>query len=92
MTPFSSWNTCSSAFHRFIQTTVLVLTLFSATAQTYVTGNGRVSQELFDSLEELARIVDITYCVGTTGIYKPFQCAGRCKEFEGFELVKVRQN
>ena|SRR5436190_22718900 len=49
----------------------------------------KVSRELFSSLEELARIVDITYCVGTTGIYKPFRCAGRCREFEGFELVTV---
>ncbi|PGH10812.1 hypothetical protein AJ80_07363 [Polytolypa hystricis UAMH7299] len=48
-----------------------------------------VSSELFSSLEELARIVDITYCVGTTGVYKPFLCAGRCPEFEGFELVKT---
>jgi hypothetical protein len=48
-----------------------------------------MSQKLFSSLEELARIVDITYCVGTTGIYKPFRCAGRCREFEGFELVTV---
>src|SRR5947208_3016308 len=55
-----------------------------------VASSGRkVSQELFSSLEELARIVDITYCVGTTGIYKPFRCAGRCHEFEGFELVTV---
>ncbi|ODH47358.1 hypothetical protein GX48_06529 [Paracoccidioides brasiliensis] len=46
-----------------------------------------VSKELFLSLEELSRIVDITYCVGTTGVYKPFQCLGRCHEFEGFELV-----
>ncbi|KAG5290224.1 extracellular lipase [Histoplasma ohiense] len=46
-----------------------------------------ISKELFTSLEELSRIVDITYCVGTTGVYKPFICAGRCHEFEGFELV-----
>ncbi|OAX84975.1 hypothetical protein ACJ72_00655 [Emergomyces africanus] len=46
-----------------------------------------ISKELFSSLEELSRIVDITYCVGTTGVYKPFTCAGRCHEFEGFELV-----
>lgn len=48
-----------------------------------------ISKELFSSLEELSRIVDITYCVGTTGVYKPFTCAGRCHEFEGFELVTV---
>jgi hypothetical protein len=27
-----------------------------------------VSNELFNSLEELSRIVDISYCVGTTGV------------------------
>lgn len=48
-----------------------------------------VSEELFSTLDELARIVDITYCVGTTGIRRPFDCLGRCGEFEGFELVKV---
>lgn len=49
-----------------------------------------VSQELFDSLDELARIVDVSYCVGATGIYKPFRCLSRCGEFENFELVTVR--
>lgn len=50
--------------------------------------NGReISQRTFDSLEELARIVDISYCVGTTGIQKPFKCLSRCSDFEGFELV-----
>lgn len=53
------------------------------------TGNHSVSPALFESLEELARLVDISYCVGTTGIYQPFQCASRCKEFDGFELVSV---
>lgn len=48
-----------------------------------------ISIALFDSLEELARIVDISYCVGTTGIQKPFQCVSRCSEFEGFDLVTV---
>lgn len=48
-----------------------------------------ISRSLFESLEELARIVDISYCVGSTGIQKPFSCLSRCKEFEGFELVTV---
>jgi len=48
-----------------------------------------VSTELFAELEELARLVDISYCVGTTGIQKPFACASRCAEFKGFGLVKV---
>ena len=46
-----------------------------------------ISSNLFESLEELARIVDISYCVGSTGISKPFRCLGRCNDFEGFELV-----
>ena len=50
-----------------------------------------VSKQVFDELEELARIVDISYCVGSlgTGISKPFECAGRCSDFENFELIKV---
>ncbi|KZF24675.1 alpha/beta-hydrolase [Xylona heveae TC161] len=50
-------------------------------------GNRNVSIELFMELEELARIVDISYCVGSTGIQKPFACVSRCSEFDGFELV-----
>ena len=50
-----------------------------------------VSVALFQSLEELARLVDISYCVGSTGIQKPFTCISRCSEFEGFELIKVRR-
>lgn len=50
-----------------------------------------VSPELFSDLEELSRIVDISYCVGLTGtgIQKPFHCLSRCHEFEGFELITV---
>ena len=50
-----------------------------------------ISVELFAELEELARIVDISYCVGTAGlgISKPFQCVSRCGEFDNFELVQV---
>ncbi len=52
------------------------------------TQDGReISQPLFESLEELARIVDISYCVGTSGIHKPFKCLSRCADFEGFELI-----
>ncbi len=53
-------------------------------------GNNRtISLQLFNELEELSRIVDISYCVGTTGIQKPFLCASRCQEFPEFELVTV---
>ncbi|KAL2795823.1 Alpha/Beta hydrolase protein [Aspergillus keveii] len=47
----------------------------------------RVSPDLFESLEELARIVDISYCIGTTGVQKPFQCLSHCRELKGFELI-----
>lgn len=47
------------------------------------------TSELFDSLEESARLVDISYCIGTTGIQKPFECLSHCNEFKGFELVTV---
>ncbi|PMD39708.1 alpha/beta-hydrolase [Hyaloscypha variabilis F] len=49
--------------------------------------NANISIQLFAELEELSRIVDISYCVGTTGISKPFLCASRCDEFPSFELV-----
>lgn len=51
--------------------------------------NRDLSVELFTELEELARIVDISYCVGLTsfGISKPFRCLSRCSEFPNFELV-----
>ncbi len=50
-----------------------------------------LSAELFADLEELSRLVDIAYCVGSTGtgIRKPFQCLSRCHEFDDFELVTV---
>jgi len=53
------------------------------------TSNHNISQDLFNDLEELSRIVDISYCVGATGtgIQKPFLCASRCQDFPDFELV-----
>lgn len=48
-----------------------------------------VSNELYDSLEELSRLVDISYCVGTSGVQKPFQCLSHCAEFPNLELVTV---
>lgn len=66
-----------------------------STQQPLLRGNDTtlISQELFWELEELARIVDISYCVGTAGlgIQKPFKCASRCgdRDFETFELVTV---
>ena len=54
-----------------------------------VTSNHNISEELFNDLEELSRIVDISYCVGNTGtgIQNPFLCASRCQDFPNFELV-----
>jgi pimeloyl-ACP methyl ester carboxylesterase len=47
-----------------------------------------VSVRLFSSLERMSRIVDISYCVGVTGVSKPFSCVSRCKEFPTLTLVK----
>ena len=58
-------------------------------APLLLTGKHHISESLFADLEELSRLVDISYCVGTTGIRKPFACAHRCKDFRGFELVTV---
>ncbi|KAF9879073.1 lipase [Colletotrichum karsti] len=49
----------------------------------------QVSVDLFRSLERTSRIVDITYCVGTSGISQPFSCVSRCNEFPSFNLVKT---
>ncbi|KAI1280988.1 Alpha/Beta hydrolase protein [Xylaria sp. FL0933] len=46
-----------------------------------------VSINFFASLERLSRLVDIAYCVGTTGIRQPFSCISRCKDFPSLELV-----
>lgn len=48
-----------------------------------------VSVPLFSELERLARLVDISYCIGNTGIRKPFNCVSRCNEFPTLELVTV---
>jgi hypothetical protein len=54
--------------------------------------NRTVSATLFAELEESARLADIAYCVGTTGIYNPFGCLSHCEEFKGFELITVSNN
>ncbi|KAI9800567.1 MAG: hypothetical protein M1833_003225 [Piccolia ochrophora] len=61
----------------------------SPTTPNDPSSNRTISPELFDELEELARIVDISYCVGNSGIYEPFTCVSRCEEFPSFELVKT---
>lgn len=77
--------------HHFIAT--LCFFLGAATAANPAplpNSDGRnVSVALFSELEELARIVDISYCVGLTslGIKKPFSCLSRCSDFPKFELI-----
>ncbi|KAF4555249.1 Lipase (class 3)-like protein [Elsinoe fawcettii] len=72
---------------------IILLSAFAAAHQvplTYPTSsNSNVSQTLFNDIEELSRIVDISYCVGTagTGISKPFSCLSRCTGFPSFELI-----
>lgn len=70
-------------------TTATNLVLSTTDGQTRTGKHRNVSTELFEDLEELARLVDISYCVGTTGIYRPFRCLSHCSVFDGFELVTV---
>ncbi|KAK8216730.1 hypothetical protein M8818_001693 [Zalaria obscura] len=82
---------------RFLSiSTFLSLVSIAATLPTsqlpllrHAANNRTVSAALFSELEELARIVDISYCVGLTGIgiSKPFRCLSRCSDFPDFELV-----
>ncbi|EPQ65856.1 Bgt-4702 [Blumeria graminis f. sp. tritici] len=51
--------------------------------------NANVDRSLFLDLEKLARLGDIAYCVGTTGISPPFTCSSRCNEFSNIELIKT---
>ncbi|KAH7035062.1 Alpha/Beta hydrolase protein [Microdochium trichocladiopsis] len=46
-----------------------------------------ISLPFFASLERLSRLVDIAYCVGSTGLSKPFSCASRCKDFPTLSLI-----
>lgn len=48
-----------------------------------------VSHGFFSDIERLARLVDITYCVGTSGVYQPFSCASRCKDFPNLHLAST---
>ncbi|KAL2271158.1 hypothetical protein VTJ83DRAFT_529 [Remersonia thermophila] len=51
--------------------------------------NPGVSLPFFASLERAARLVDIAYCVGTTGISPPFSCVSRCKDFPSLHLERT---
>ncbi|KAK6842403.1 Alpha/Beta hydrolase protein [Apiospora arundinis] len=48
-----------------------------------------ISVRLFAHLERLSRLVDIAYCVGTTGLTRPFECVSRCKDFPTLDLVET---
>ncbi|KAH7133516.1 Alpha/Beta hydrolase protein [Dactylonectria macrodidyma] len=48
---------------------------------------GTISTALFATLERLARLVDIAYCIGTTGVDKPFECVSRCSDFPTLSLI-----
>jgi hypothetical protein len=63
---------------------------FSASENSGDDGSRNVSIALFAELEELARLVDIAYCVGISGIRPPFECVSRCGDFPGYELIDVR--
>ena len=76
-----------AAFIRIVHLFSLFLAACAWPAPTVLHHGAPVSANVFESLEELARLVDISYCVGTSGIQKPFQCLSRCKDFEGFELI-----
>ncbi|KAK3942736.1 triacylglycerol lipase [Diplogelasinospora grovesii] len=63
--------------------------LSSHDADTSSPAGAGVSVPFFASLERMARLVDIAYCVGTTGISPPFSCVSRCKEFPSLHLVQT---
>ncbi|KXT18174.1 hypothetical protein AC579_7719 [Pseudocercospora musae] len=68
---------------------ILVLADLQTPLLRHSTRDRHISAALFAELEELARIVDISYCVGSSsfGISKPFTCLSRCTDFPRFELV-----
>ena len=76
----------------FLLTVILHLASSSVAGVFAPVGNRAdgVPSELFNSLDELSRLVNIAYCVGWSGIQPPFQCLNNCDEFKGFELVTVR--
>lgn len=76
------WSCCTQAVQ-------IVVNEASSQVEDAIPQGRNVSTRLFAELEELSRIVDISYCVGVTGIRQPFECAGRCAEFPGWELVDV---
>lgn len=72
----------------FILSTAVAVTNGSPAHQTPL-GPPGVDIQLFDELEELSRIVDVSYCVGYSGVSKPFKCASWCSNLPNFELIEV---
>ncbi|PYH40538.1 lipase family protein [Aspergillus saccharolyticus JOP 1030-1] len=48
-----------------------------------------IPYSLFRELDQLARVVDVSYCVGNTGLRRPFECLSHCADLKGFELISV---
>ncbi|RCI11127.1 hypothetical protein L249_7280 [Ophiocordyceps polyrhachis-furcata BCC 54312] len=47
----------------------------------------RIPTSLWTDLERLSRIADIAYCVGTSGVRKPFRCLSHCSDFPDLSLA-----
>ncbi|KAJ5894397.1 hypothetical protein N7495_006088 [Penicillium taxi] len=65
-------------YHQQITFLSIILLFSLLCAGSFQNITGSVSSDLFNSLEELSRLVDISYCVGTTGVQEPFQCLSHC--------------
>jgi triacylglycerol lipase len=68
---------------------LLLLYIYFLSPATAQNKPKHISTDLFNSLEELSRLVDISYCVGTTGVHQPFQCLSHCTDFPDLELLTV---
>lgn len=82
------WGTVSGHGFSAAETTTSQQPVGSINSNTQLSALS-VSPALFSDLERLARLVDITYCVGTTGVYQPFSCASRCKDFPNLHLAST---
>ncbi|PHH67263.1 hypothetical protein CDD81_3032 [Ophiocordyceps australis] len=69
------------------RSTTSCLLLLCATALLTRLCSAAISTVLFADLERLSRLVDIAYCVGNTGVRKPFECLSRCNDFPDMTLV-----
>lgn len=82
----------TSSHEMYTPTALLSIALFAATTTPSSPAESiahPISPDLFSSLERLARLVDIAYCVGTSGVSSPFACASRCKDFPDVELAST---